>query len=294
MPSWDFHSILIPFSSQRSQLGEQYRISFCIESNWTVCLSKASQLHKGVVPLYIDMRMLWCMVPLCEDDEVIISAAFKAVIDIAHVNSPSKHLTALWQTIDNLQWGFWLFLHSNWEYAYHYHFIMYINKAMCLPHVSTTGNSNIICLYGINSNNNMLIGFLFMLVYPYACCYCCLFYTNMLLLLSSNCLTARLVTHQSNVPDCLRIGTSYELCLSRKYPWSCKKKHGRLIKFAQSAQVAYLRDQSDSKKVMQYTIWHLFLITWNVDEVCSGSSWPTFKIRVIAKRACNMTLTFDY
>ncbi len=30
-----------------------------------------------------------------------------------------------------------LFLHSNWEYAYHYHFIIYINKAMCLPHVST-------------------------------------------------------------------------------------------------------------------------------------------------------------
>ncbi len=45
---------------------------------------------------------------------------------------------------------FWLFLHSNSEYAYHYHFIIYINKAMCLPHVSTTDNTipfGPVCIY---------------------------------------------------------------------------------------------------------------------------------------------------
>ena len=31
-----------------------------------------------------------------------------------------------------------LFLHFYWEYAYHYHFIIYINKTMCGPHVSAT------------------------------------------------------------------------------------------------------------------------------------------------------------
>ncbi len=66
----------------------------------------------------------------------------------------------------------WLFHHSNWEYAYHYHLINYVNKAMCLPHVSATNNNNniqkhiIVIVCGnnmwstqsfVNINNEMLM-----------------------------------------------------------------------------------------------------------------------------------------
>ncbi len=44
-----------------------------------------------------------------------------------------------------------LFLRSNWEYAYHYHLIIYVNKTMCSPHVST--NNNCCCIVIVIGTN---------------------------------------------------------------------------------------------------------------------------------------------
>ncbi len=61
-----------------------------------------------------------------------------------------------------------LFLRSNWEYAYHYQLIIYVNKTMCSPHFCTNRNKNnntttittitITCVYNTNT------------CYCYCCC----------------------------------------------------------------------------------------------------------------------------
>ncbi len=83
----------------------------------------------------------------------------------------------------------WLFLRSNWEYAYHYHLIIYVNKAMCSPHVCTNNNNNnntttkttitITCVCVVCINNNLFVCLFVCYVTWY--CYCLCLYIRWLL-----------------------------------------------------------------------------------------------------------------